>query len=189
MHHQPRQPKPALLAAPFPWSGLKKRFWFYSHGLRCRGSVDFAVQCSPCICPVKPHTAQASCTKSVSECTREAWPRYNTWLRDYKPVQSVDAAPHRGAPKVTGRANCTAAMAAVAIEEQSAGKAFIQGYTFHGRDGSRVRVHALTGCTSRGGSGWNWKRNARDAAATKEKKWRFNPIMRASGGRASSRAT
>ena len=37
--------------------------------------------------PVKPPTAQASCTKSVSECTREAWPRYNTWLRDYKPVQ------------------------------------------------------------------------------------------------------
>jgi hypothetical protein len=63
------------------------RFWFHSHRLRCWDSVEFAVQCSPQNCPVKPPTAKVPCTKSVNECKREAWPRLNTWLRDYKPIQ------------------------------------------------------------------------------------------------------
>ena len=50
-------------------------FWFHSHGLRCWGSVKFAVQCSPRKFPVKPPTAKASCMKPVSECKREVWPR------------------------------------------------------------------------------------------------------------------
>ena len=63
------------------------KFWFHSHWLRCWGFVEFSVQCPPRNFPVKPPTAKESCMKSVNECKRGAWPRYNTWLRDYKPVQ------------------------------------------------------------------------------------------------------
>jgi hypothetical protein len=42
------------------------------------GSVEFAVKCSPRICPVKPPTAKVSSPNTVSESKREAWPRYKS---------------------------------------------------------------------------------------------------------------
>jgi hypothetical protein len=65
------------------------RFWFHSHGLRYWGSVEFSVQCPPRNRPVRPPAAKAPRAKSENECKREAWPPYNTSLRDYKPVQCM----------------------------------------------------------------------------------------------------
>jgi hypothetical protein len=65
------------------------RFWFHSHGVRCWGSIEFSNQCTPRNRLVKPPTAKASCTKSVSECKRGGGSHYSKWLRNYKPMQWI----------------------------------------------------------------------------------------------------